>query len=112
MPVRILKRAWEYIRTTAEVFSFWFLLRTFFKPWKSIKDKYPKKGFNLTLFAEAFTLNCTSRVIGMIFRTVALVIGILMELIVIAVCIAVFLVWVLFPLLFILDLLYLIGGIS
>jgi hypothetical protein len=109
MPGRIVRSFIEYVRTLMEIFSFWFLIKTFFKPWKSIVDKYPSKGFNIGLIAQAFTLNCTSRIIGMIFRTVAFVIGVLAEIVVCVIFLGMLTVWLFFPILLVLDLLYIVG---
>lgn len=112
MPLTILKVGKNYISTFNEIFSFIFLIRTFISPWKSITDKYPEKGFNISIIAQAFTLNMTSRVIGIIFRSIAFLIGVIVELTVLAIFISVFTVWVFFPLLLIADIFYLIGSLS
>ena len=112
MPLMILKVGKNYISTFNEIFSFIFLIRTFISPWKSITDKYPEKGFNISIIAQAFTLNMTSRVIGIIFRSIAFLIGVIVELTVLAIFISVFTVWVFFPLLLIADIFYLIGSLS
>lgn len=78
-PLWIVRRYREYATVFAEIFSFRFLLRTFFSPWKNIVDRYPAHGFQIGLIAQAFVLNCTSRLIGMIFRTVALLLGVVVE---------------------------------
>jgi len=109
MPRRIIQSFVEYVRTLIEIFSFWFLIKTFLKPWKSIVDQYPKKGLNIGLIAQAFTLNCTSRIIGMIFRTVAFAIGVGAELLVCIIFLSILIVWLFFPIILILDLLYIVG---
>ncbi|MCF7844982.1 MAG: hypothetical protein K9M03_04105 [Kiritimatiellales bacterium] len=111
MPLKLVLSWGEYMRMVGEIFSFLFLIKTFLKPWKSITDKYPEKGFHLGLIAQAFTLNCTSRIIGMIFRSIALVIGIATGLFVIAIFLAILIVWIFFPVLVVLDLVYLFGTI-
>lgn len=107
MPWKIVRSWGEYLRTVGEIFSFIFLIKTFVKPWKSITDKYPDKGFNIGIIAQAFTLNCTSRIIGMIFRSVALVIGIVIEVMVITVFFAILIVWFFFPILVAMDIIFL-----
>ena len=109
MPVRIIKGGFKYVSAFNEIFSFFFLIKTFFKPWKSIIDRYPSRGFDIGKIAQAFTLNCTSRIIGMIFRTTAFVIGTVFEAIVIAILIAYFVLWFFLPALMALDVFYLIG---
>ncbi len=59
MPVRITGGAVKYIFTICEIFSIIFLFKTFFKPWKSITDSYPIRGFNIGMIAQTFTLNMT-----------------------------------------------------
>jgi len=107
MPIKLVKSWGEYMRTVGEIFSFFFLIKTFVKPWKSITDKYPDKGFNIGIIAQAFTLNCTSRIIGMIFRSIALVIGLAAEVIVIAIFFVILIVWFFFPILVVMDILFL-----
>lgn len=107
VPAQIIKGYGEYFRVLGEIFSFWFLIKTLLNPWKSISEKYPDKGFNISLIAQAFTLNCTSRVIGFLFRTTALAIGIVCEVVVFGAFCAILFVWLTFPLILILDILYL-----
>ncbi|MBU0766397.1 hypothetical protein KKF55_01250 [Patescibacteria group bacterium] len=111
MPVALVKSWVGYMRTVGEIFSFLFLLKTFIKPWKSIVDKYPDRGLHLGLIAQAFTLNCTSRIIGMIFRSIAFVIGLVMEAAVIVIFLAIIIVWIFFPVLVVLDIVYLFSTI-
>ena len=108
IPWRLVRSWGEYMRTVGEIFSFFFLLKTFFKPWKSITDTYPHKGLNIGLIAQAFTLNCTSRIIGMIFRSAALILGLVMEGVVIVLFSAMLIVWMFFPVLVVLDIVFLI----
>ncbi|PIR49158.1 hypothetical protein COU80_00205 [Candidatus Peregrinibacteria bacterium CG10_big_fil_rev_8_21_14_0_10_55_24] len=110
VPAAMVRSYRAYAHAASEVFSIWFLLRTFFKPWKSITDPYPKQGLNIGLIAQAFTLNCTSRVIGMIFRTVAIIIEAVVQLLFLAGFLVAFVTWMVFPVVFLLDLLYLIGS--
>ena len=42
-------------------------------------DEYPKNLTNIGEIAQVFTLNCTTRIIGMIFRTVALSVAIILH---------------------------------
>lgn len=106
-PVRILKTYWEYCKAFNEVFSFGFLLRTLFSPWKQITDKYPSKGFDIGQIAQTFTLNVTTRVIGFIFRIFAFAFGLLMHLVLLAGFVAFFSAWLLFPVLFVWGVVYL-----
>lgn len=99
-PVRIVKAYWEYFRAFNEVFSFLFLVRTLFSPWKQIHENYPNKGLDLGRIGQTLTLNITTRVIGFLFRIVAFILGLAAQLIVLAGFLTFFFAWVLFPLLF------------
>jgi hypothetical protein len=96
-PAQMTISTWQYIRAFAEIFSFGFLIRTFFSPWKSIVDSYPTKGFQIGLIAQTFVLNTTSRLIGAIFRTVAFAIGLAFEIILLTVCAAFIVSWLILP---------------
>lgn len=96
-PSAILRTWGRYASAFGESFSFIFLLKTFLAPYKNIKDEYPRRGFNLENILQTLTLNITARVIGMIFRTVAIVIGIAVQALLAACFIAYFLLWIFFP---------------
>ncbi len=100
-PVRILKAYWAYAKACNEVFSFGFLLRTLFSPWKQITENYPNKGFDLGRIGQAFTLNIITRIIGCIFRLSAFLIGVFIQLLLLAGFLSFFLAWLLFPVLFV-----------
>lgn len=98
-PQRIVRRIWEYLQAFMEIFSFVFLVRTLFSPWKAITDEYPQKGFNLEHILETLTLNVTSRVIGFIFRIVVFVFGVGVVAAFCIVSVLFFFAWILFPIL-------------
>mgnify|MGYP006865011742 CR=1 FL=1 len=105
-PSRILRLYFAYLRAFVEIFSFIFLVRTLISPWRHITDAYPKRGFNLNLFAQALTLNIVSRTIGFIFRSVTLFFG-LTAVTVLTVCFAFFyMAWLSFPIVFWIGLTY------
>ena len=101
---------WHYGKALVAVFTFWkniliflfnyfsikSLLGNFFTPWKRLVDSYPK-NFNLQAYFFAFIANAIMRVVGMIFRSVVLIIGLT--------CCAIFIillpislvVWLVFP---------------
>lgn len=99
-PSKILKQFFEYLRAFIEIFSFIFLVRTLFSPWRQITDKYPKRGLNINAIAEAFTLNMVSRTIGFLFRIVTLFMGIFFVITLLVVFAAFYVAWLVFPLLF------------
>ncbi|MFH0770401.1 MAG: hypothetical protein V1926_03405 [Candidatus Peregrinibacteria bacterium] len=106
VPHRFIVNFFAYIAALNEIFSFFFLIRTLLKPWKSITDRYPDRGFNIGRMAEAFALNTTSRMIGFIFRITAFVIGMVISCAFVAVFLGIFIVWIAFPIVLVLDFLY------
>jgi len=100
-PHEIVHSYLQYAHAFSEVFSIIFMLKTLFKPWKSITDSYPTKGFNIGAFAQTLTLNLTSRVIGFIFRLFAMVTALLIQIALIGAFTTYLLVWIVFPLMLI-----------
>lgn len=97
-PAAILRSWMDYVKAIGALFSFVFLLKTLFAPWKSIRDAYPSKGLNVRAFFETLTLNVTARAIGFIFRVCAMIIGVTIQILVSVGFLAYLLVWILFPL--------------
>ena len=75
VPSKILRSYMAYLRAFVEIFSFAFLAKTLFAPWRQITDSYNQKGFNLNQFMQSLTLNLVSRVIGFLFRSITLFLG-------------------------------------
>ena len=98
-PQRIVRRTWVYLQAFFEIFSFVFIVRTLFSPWKAITDEYPQRGFNLERILETLTLNITSRVIGFIARIVVFAFGAAVVAVFCVVSVLFFFAWVLFPIL-------------
>lgn len=98
-PRRILHTYVAYADAFSEMFSIVFLLRTLFAPWKSIRDSYPTKGFNLSAILETWTLNVTARAIGCFIRIVAILLGIVLQVIILTMFGAYFLLWMAYPIL-------------
>ncbi len=88
-----------YAKAFYNVFSFTFLLKTLFAPWKKISDDYPDKGLNVRAITETFFLNLTARGIGLIVRMGTMVVGIVVQLAVAALFLSYLLVWIFFPVL-------------
>jgi len=99
-PSKILKKFFDYLRAFIEIFSFVFLIRTLFSPWRQIKDRYPKNGLNISAIAEAFTLNMISRTIGFLFRIITVFMGIVLVLVLLVAFATFYMLWLVFPLLF------------
>lgn len=107
----LLHRPWEiavrYSRGAAiiaEFFSFFFLARTLFSPWKGIQTPLPKYKLNLQALAEALSVNLITRSIGAFIRFVAMAAGFLCEIIFLAVFVLYLIAWILAPVLLIVAL--------
>lgn len=108
MPKRILKAYWEYALSFWEMFAIMFMIKTLFAPWKNIMDPYPKKGFNLQVILETFTLNVTARTIGFLFRAVSIVTGVVVQILCLLISAAWLALWVTYPVLVVLAVPYLV----
>jgi hypothetical protein len=104
-PLAIMREYKDYASALAGVFSFVYLLRTLFSPWKAIADQYPSRGFNLAEIGSVFALNMTARCIGAFIRVCVIIAGIAAEIVCLAFFIAYFVAWTLFPILLPLSLL-------
>lgn len=96
-PVRIFARYWDYATAFAEIFAFGFLLQTLFAPWKNIMDIKKKPGIDVSEWGQRLVLNMTSRVIGMIVRLVALILGLIIEVTLLVGMIVCITVWFAYP---------------
>ncbi|MBI3335954.1 hypothetical protein HYZ98_00085 [Candidatus Peregrinibacteria bacterium] len=96
-PVRIFQRYWDYTTAFAEIFSFIFLLKTLFAPWKNITDVKKKSGFDLSQWGQRVVLNITSRVVGMIVRMIALITGVVIEVLLLAGFVFLSVAWFAYP---------------
>lgn len=96
-PVEITRAYLSYAAAFGTMFSFIFLIKTLFAPWKSIRDAYPTKGFNLAVLMETWTLNVTARAIGSIIRIAAIATGIVIQIALLAGFSMYLLLWILFP---------------
>jgi len=96
-PKRIVKTYGAYAGAFMEIISITFLLRTLVSPWKSITDEYPDNRMNIGGIAQSLTLNITSRIIGFLFRIVALTISITIQVTLLVFFTAYLLLWFLYP---------------
>ncbi len=96
-PAALTKGYMRYARALGSVFSFIYLIKTFFAPWKSIRDVYPRRGFNMQQILETLTLNLTARVIGAIVRFCALIGGVLVQAVAFFCFAAYLLLWISLP---------------
>ncbi|HRH93527.1 MAG TPA: hypothetical protein PKV72_03265 [Candidatus Peribacteria bacterium] len=107
MPVRIINAYCAYTKAFWEIFSFPFLIRTLFSPWKNVLDPYPKNHFDFQAIFQALVMNLISRAIGCTVRLIMMAIGIVVHVCCLAVFLAWLTVWMLYPFLLVLGSLYL-----
>jgi len=104
-PGDILKAWKNFLIFNLNYFSLPTLLKTFFSPWRRYQASYGR-GLNLQRWAETFTLNMMSRIIGAFLRTFFIIIGAIAEILVFIGGLIVFLCWLLLPLILVLIFLY------
>ena len=103
---RVILRGWgNFLSFNLNYFSVPTLLRTFFSHWRRYRYSYGK-GFSLKRYFEAFTFNMMSRIIGIIFRTVLVILGLFLEVLTLLVGIVIFVGWLLLPFLLIFLLIF------
>ncbi len=112
VPGRIVTGYVLYAKAFLEIFSIFFLLKTLFSPWKSIRDAYPSNGLNLSQIAYAFSLNCTARGVGFVIRTATICFSVTMQFLLIAAFCIALIAWITFPVWFLYGLWYLILSFS
>lgn len=108
-PRAILARYRSYAGVFAEIFSFVFLLRTLFAPWKNIKDAYPNRGLQLSRILETLTFNIVTRTIGAVIRLGTIVIGLFIQAGLLAGFVGYLALWFAFPILLPFGLLLIFG---
>ena len=95
-PINILKGWGNIIWFVFNYFSVSILLATFFSPWRRITWSYGR-GFRLGDFLFVSASNLISRILGAIMRTVLIVVGLTVDLVVLIAGIPVFLIWLVLP---------------
>jgi hypothetical protein len=102
---------WHYGRGTSELvanistslkfilrfFSISNLLKTLFSPWERMGEKY-KKGIEFEAWAETLVANILMRLVGALIRIMTIILGLFTFAIVLVICLAVLLIWILMPL--------------
>lgn len=96
-PILVFRTYSEYGSAFRESFSILFLLKTLFSPWKSIKDSYPQKGFNLQGIVETYFMNVTTRCIGACIRLVSILAGIVTQIVLLCSFLVYLIWWFAFP---------------
>ena len=81
-------------------FSVPLLLRTFCSPWHKYRYFYPK-GFDLKQYIDSFTFNAISRGMGMLMRTILIIIGIIAEFFIFLAGLLFVLIWLFLPIILI-----------
>lgn len=77
--IREYVRAWQNIHWFLwRVFSVSLLLRTFFAPFRRTSESY-SRGFDPAVIAQTFLINLVTRFVGVIVRTVLLVVALLFQ---------------------------------
>ncbi|KPJ56042.1 hypothetical protein AMJ49_05845 [Parcubacteria bacterium DG_74_2] len=77
--VKAILIAWKnFLSFGLNYFSIPLLLRTFCSPWRRYRYFYPK-SFDFKKYIDTFTFNAISRGIGMVMRTILIIIGIIAE---------------------------------
>lgn len=117
--ILIIWLAWHFFEASREILKGWknfllfnlkyfsipLLLKTFFAPWRRYSWSYGW-GFDPKRYFEVALSNLFSRVIGMVLRSVLILIGLIMEIFVILVGIIILLGWLVLPLFLILGIYY------
>ena len=111
VPAAIVRMYGQYAGAFAEMFSFTFMLRSLFAPWKAITDEYPENNFNWELIAQAFVLNIVTRIIGFIFRIVAICIGVILQILCLVGFFAGLIVWIAYPVIVIIAVRFLLSAL-
>ena len=94
---RDILRAWRnFLIFGLEFFSIPLLIKTFLSPWRTYKCSYPK-GLDIWVYIEVFVSNLIFRVLGAVFRTVLIFIGIIFEILIILAGFFIFFGWLILP---------------
>ncbi len=96
VPKNILKAWKNFLKFNLNYFSVIFLLKTLFSPWRRYKMSYGK-GFDIGRYVEVFFSNLLFRILGAVMRSFLIIIGLLVEVLIIFVGIALFFSWLILP---------------
>ena len=101
IPIKIVYQLYKYIIALTKIYSFVFLLKTLFSPWKNQVYSYPQKGFDFSLIFQTWTYNMIARIVGAIIRLATMFIGIFVIILTMFFGISILILWLLYPVLFI-----------
>lgn len=96
-PGFILKALGNFLRFSLNYFSVFPLLRTLFHPWKRLSQGYRKGLANIGENFQVFVLNSFSRLIGFLFRSVVIIVGLIVTTFTFIVSVLAFLIWFILP---------------
>jgi hypothetical protein len=102
MPKNILKGWINYLRFGLNYFSAGLLFKTLLSPWRNYRWFYPK-AFDTGKYFEVAFSNLISRVLGLIPRSILIVIGIICEAFILLAGFVVLVIWLILPILLILG---------
>jgi hypothetical protein len=100
MPINIINLTYQYVLVISRIYSFIFLIKTFFSPWKNQSYSYPEKGFDINRILEIWTSNMVARIVGAFIRFFTIIIGLITLVITIIIGSSCLLIWVTYPILF------------
>ena len=96
-PLLIIRGYLAYAKALMEIIPLPFLLFTLVKPWKNIRERKRGHGFDLKAESERFVLNIFSRVVGAVVRLIAMILGVTLQIVLLAAATAYLVLWVLYP---------------
>ncbi len=74
-PITVIRSGLDYISAISSIFSFAFLLKTLFVPWKNRLLAYPERGFQVQKILQIFITNMVARVVGAVVRLGTIIFG-------------------------------------
>ncbi len=95
-PKNLLLAFWNFLVFNFNYFSVALLLRTFFSPWRKYRESYGR-GFDPKVFVWAFVNNMISRGLGMVVRSVMILVGLILEVLIFFGGIVSLLIWIFLP---------------
>lgn len=99
VPKSILTAWRNFLKFGLNYFSIPLLLKTLFSHWRRYRWLYPK-GLDFGKYLEAFFSNLISRILGLIMRSILIIIGISAEIFIVFIGAAIFIGWLTLPALF------------
>jgi hypothetical protein len=96
--VRSIGNIWKnFLTFIADFFSIKLLFGNFFDPWKRLKDSYPKE-IDLKKYFIASVTNTVTRIVGVLMRTVLILVGLICYLVFALIYPIALIIWLFLPL--------------